>query len=200
MNPESETEKRKSDKLTLLALSALFMIPIIIAYLGWWMGWFNDVGKTNHGRLLTPVITYEQAGLTKDGTLVPLKKLNQKWWIIYVSNEEQCHLSCQANAYLINQVKTAQAKETSRVDRMLIKDGRGFSSQAMSYVKEHFEVSTFFQKSDNSLLKANKIYLMDPHGNIMLEYDAVKDEKEAVKKGGGLIKDLKKLLKISQIG
>jgi len=200
MNPNSDPASQKKYKRTLITLAALFMLPIIIAYVGWWQGWFNQLSKTNHGKLLNPVITFEQAKFMDSKGLVPLKSFKNLWWIIYISADKDCQLSCQANAYLINQVRTAQAKETDRVDRLMVHVGNGFSEASKSYVREHFEVHFFTKLSQQSLLSKNKIYLMDPHGNIMLEYDAVKDEKEAVKKGGDLVKDLKKLLKISQIG
>lgn len=200
MSTEDLKKRQKTNRLTLIGLLVVFALPMVIAYLAWWQGWFNHMDTTNHGELIKPLITLSEAGLQQKQSIVEAENIKDHWWIIYVTDDEKCALRCQANAYLINQARTAQAKEMERVDRMLVSKSGGLSSSAEKFVKEHFLINFFATLSDNSPLKANTIYLMDPMGNIFMSYEAVKDEKEAVIKGKGLVKDLKRLLKYSQIG
>ncbi len=200
MSIDDLKKRQKNNRLTLIGLLVVFASPMVIAYLAWWQGWFNNMGTTNHGELIKPLITLSQTGLQLQQRNIEPDNIKDHWWIIYVTDDEKCALRCQANAYLINQARTAQAKEMERVDRMLVSKNGKLTLSAEKFVKEHFLINNFATLADISPLKANTIYLMDPLGNIFMSYESVKDEKEAVIKGKGLVKDLKRLLKYSQIG
>ncbi len=200
MNTDELKKRQKANRLTLIGLLVVFASPMIIAYLAWWQGWFNNIGTTNHGELIKPLISLSQSGLQLAQHPIDSDDIKNHWWIIYVTDDENCTLRCQANAYLINQARTAQAKEMTRVDKMLVSENGKLVPSAEKFVKEHFLIKLFPTLTDSSPLKANTIYLMDPLGNIFMRYESVSDEKEAVIKGKGLVKDLKRLLKYSQIG
>ena len=51
----------------------------------------------------------------------------------------------------------------------------------------------FFRIDDTPILDAGRVYIVDPLGNLMMYYRPDAD-------AGGLLKDLRKLLKFSRIG
>lgn len=198
-NLEQKTIK-KNNRWTIVGLFVVFTAPLVIAYGGWYLGWFDNVGTSNHGELIQPVITLEESGILLEKKSIEEENLNRHWWIIFVSDDKHCGLKCQANSYLVNQARTAQAKELVRIEKLIISKNEIFTTRAQTFINEHFGSNVFATLSLTSPLEAGKIYLMDPLGNIFMYYPGVKDELEAVKAGKGIIKDLKKLLKISQIG
>lgn len=198
-NPEQQMIK-KNNKWPIIGLFTIFAAPLFIAYGGWYLGWFDNVGSSNHGDLIQPVVTLDKSGLLLQQKTMEEKDLNHHWWIIYVSDDKNCALRCQANVYLINQSRTAQAKELVRIEKLIVSKNQPFTSRAQTFINQHFGSNVFATLSANSSLEAGKIYLMDPLGNIFMSYPEVADEQQAVKAGRGIILDIKKLLKISQIG
>ena len=196
---QMKTGKTKN-QWTIIGLFLVFAAPMVIAYSGWSFGWFDSVGSSNNGELLQPVITLQQSSLEIENNPLTLEHLNAHWWLVYVTEDSNCGLKCQANVYLINQSRTAQAKEMGRVEKFVVVLKNEMSGDSRTYLNNHFGQNTFLTSSEQSKIIPGNIYLMDPHGNIMLRYDAVIDEKQAISSGGMIIKDLKKLLKISQIG
>ncbi len=200
MKTSKQTEPNNRSRRTIVGLFLVFTAPMLLAYSGWIFGWFDNISRSNYGELLQPVITLDKSKLIYQNQPLNIENLNEHWWLIYVTEDKNCELACQANTYLINQSRTAQAKEMKRIEKFVVIRKGDFTEASKKYLNDHFGRSTFLRSENDSALKSNNIYIMDPHGNIMLRYDAVKDEKEAIKAGKGIIKDLKKLLKISQIG
>ncbi len=200
MNDTQQSEPKTRSRKTIVGLFIVFTAPMVLAYSGWIFGWFDNITKSNYGELIQPVITLEQSNLVYKQSPLAVEDLNEHWWLIYVTEDSHCELACQANTYLINQSRSAQAKEMVRVEKFVVIKNNKFTEDAEKYLNDHFGKNIFLQSSDDSALLPGNIYIMDPHGNIMLRYDAVTDEKQAIKAGKGIIKDLKKLLKISQIG
>ena len=193
-------KNRTKNRWTIMGLFIVFAAPMVIAYSGWSFGWFDNVGSSNNGELLQPVITLQQSSLEIENNPLTLEHLNEHWWLVYVTEDASCGPKCQINVYMLNKSRTAQAKEMSRVEKFVVVLRKEMTEESRSYLNSHFSKNTFLTSSDQSKVTPGNIYLMDPHGNIMLRYDAVMDEKQAISTGGMIIKDLKKLLKISQIG
>jgi hypothetical protein len=192
--------KTNKSRWTIIGLFIVFAGPMVIAYSGWSFGWFDTVGSSNNGELIQPVITLQQSNLEIENNPLTVENLNEHWWLVYVTEDATCGLECQANVYLMNQTRTAQAKEMGRVEKFVVVLKKEMVETSKNYLNNHFGVNIFLTSSEQSKIVPGNIYLMDPHGNIMLRYDAVTDEKQAINKGGMIIQDLKKLLKISQIG
>ena len=113
----------------------------------------------------------------------------------------------------MRQTNKAIGPERNRVKRILLSwqnNGHEFDG----FVTENFpnmlsfygDKSVINQALQNALdqepsaVEAGRIYIMDPLGFIMLSYPAIADETESILKGKDLVKDLKRLLKVSKIG
>ena len=98
----------------------------------------------------------------------------KKWQIILVPGN-QCDKECEKTFYLLNQVKKALGKNSPRV----IVERKSLES-SLSFIQKDF-------------IAQHKIYLVDPLGNLFMYYADTTDPMN-------VLKDLKRVLEVSQIG
>ena len=138
-------------------------------------GW----GTTNHGEFVTPHTTTAQLGWQVEGD-------QQRWWLWMVA--AQCDAGCR------DQVQKMQAlhKLLNRdVDR-LRRGYTGGSGVARPVWLEQYPALAPVSVRDRGAVD-DGIYIVDPNGNLVFYYPLDVDPKS-------VLKDLKKLLKVSQIG
>jgi len=136
---------------------------------------------TNNGEFVDPPLTVEEFQLvdTKGLDFVP----GGRWWV-WVIAPQGCGPSCQAALARAQRLQLLLHKDADRVRLgLLLEAGLPLSAEVPSVVP---------LAGDLQLLKAGA-YVVDPLGNLVLwySYDDV---------GKPLLNDLKRLLKVSQIG
>ena len=184
-----------------LPLLLIFLIPSVAMGLAWLMFftglWIPD-GRTNKGELILPPAQFSELRLIQGETPLPLKELEGHWGILVFGSADCVTEACQETLYKTRQVHVALGKEADRVVRLYVAPQSPAVSDKL--VDEH--PNTFWLSADKAdILKAlnleswpeNRFFIIDPLGNIMMGY-------QADQKGGDLLKDLKKLLKASNIG
>jgi hypothetical protein len=168
-------KQRGSKKLYLLLV--VFIVPIIISSILYNFHGYFDLKTTNHGALLKQPVNAEYLySWQQDGA-------QKKWRVIYVNNGD-CDDSCKKVDYQLRQMKKALGKETDRVEVMLI-DGR---SAPLARLKQSIS-----SEEQHDFAVNNKIYLVDPIGNLFMYYADNTDPMN-------VLKDMKKVLEVSQIG
>lgn len=180
---------------TLLLIAAICLLPIAASYL-FYLGWRPE-SRMNHGelletRLLPTAVLSDLAGkpLTTDS-------LRGKWFLVTIQSPS-CDDRCQRKLYYMRQVRTTQGENMDRIGRLWLLSGAGVPDAKL--LAEHPGLLVA-KPQDAAWLsafpaKANvfeHIYLIDPLGNFVLRYGDDLDTK-------GMIKDLTRLLKVSQIG
>jgi cytochrome oxidase Cu insertion factor (SCO1/SenC/PrrC family) len=190
----------------LLLLAALFVLPMLVAYALYYSGWRPEAVHP-HGELVQPARPVADAALVLlDGKPMRFSELRGKWTLVTFSAAE-CLSPCERNLVKMRQVIAAQGKESERVQSMLIvKDAR--TRDWLNYaIKDYpgMRIVTgpaeavaalaleFTLPVGNPLDNLNRVYLVDPLGNLMMSYPADADPT-------GMRKDLAKLLRVSQIG
>ncbi len=138
-------------------------------------GW----GTTNNGEFVTPSMTTQQLGWQVEGD-------PQKWWLWVIT--DRCDASCQATVKNLQAVHTLLNREMDRVRRGYTGAGIGAEPDWM----QQFPHLAKVQITDRSAVKQG-IYIVDPNGNLVLFYELSSPPKP-------ILQDLKKLLKVSQIG
>lgn len=178
-----------------LLLIAVFMVPVVAAYLAYF-GW-RPSSHANYGDLLQVTPLQQAAGQTLDGKPFSLDQLQGKWVMVHVG-AASCDASCAQQLYLMRQIRIAQGKEQSRIERLWVLTDAGEPDAAL--LRDHPGLyvwrsadSTFSARFPAVQSQADHIYLIDPLGNLMLRFPAQPDAKR-------MMKDLKLLLKASQIG
>lgn len=195
-----------SKRIQLLLLVLLFIMPPVAAYVLFFSD-FRPTSRANYGELVQPPRPIGSAELEAiDGKPASLSQLEGKWTLLYLADSE-CDEVCHGNLYKIHQVRLAQGKNIGRVSSVCILPA-GAGSKAVESIMETYPGVTFLfaareqHSSLNRLLTgsgletlqpAKHVYIVDPIGNIMMFYDADADP-------SGMRKDLKRLLKISQLG
>jgi cytochrome oxidase Cu insertion factor (SCO1/SenC/PrrC family) len=186
----------KRGRIKLLALAAFFALPVVAGY----VVYFFDLapGSTaNYGTLL-PARPLSEATLQGlDGKPVRTGDLRGKWLLVQFDSGE-CAEYCERKLYFMRQVRKALGKDMSRVERLwLITDGQ----LPKERLKEAIEGTRLARTAGASIAAefpaersaADHIYLVDPHGNLMMRFPRDPDPSK-------MLKDLQRLMKVSGIG
>ena len=178
-----------------LLLIGVFVVPVVAAYLAY-SGW-RPARHTNYGDLLKVTPLQQAAGAMPDGTSFDLETLRGKWVMVHVG-PASCDAACAQQLYLMRQTRIAQGKEQSRIERLWVLTDTGTPDAALLQEHPGLHVwhpadAAFVEQFPAAQNKAEHIYLVDPLGNLMLRFPAQIDTRR-------MMKDLKLLLKASQIG
>jgi len=201
------TEKRSllsaffSDRMQVVLLAAIFLIPIVAAFL------YKPDKFINHGELVRPVHQLVDVTLhTPEGEPVALSALQKKWTMIYF-DEAGCPPRCVENLYKMRQVRLTQGKEVDRLQYVFVTWGAIDPARLAALRKDHPDMRVltgnppevraladqFALDHGNPMQAPGRIYVVDPLGNLMMSYAPDADP-------SGMRKDLARLLRVSQIG
>lgn len=192
----------------LLLVIAFFVAPIIIAIIMYNTMPEGGPSKTkNYGDLIIPARPLTDVTLqSESGKDYKFSDMNKTWVMIYIGSAD-CNKICADTLYKMRQSRLAQRGEHLRIKRLFISTTGKAKASLIKIVKDHPGLEIVHGKASaiNSVLKqfelenkpaakfANRLYLVDPFGNLMMSYKKEFDAK-------GLIKDLTLLLKVSRIG
>lgn len=178
-----------------LLMLGFFAAPMLAAWLAYF-GWHPDKHK-NYGSLLKVTPLTQTMGTLADGTVFSLDKLKGKWLMAYVGPAD-CNQTCQEQLYYMRQSRLVLGKDQDRVVRIWILSGENNPDPVLLRAHPGLSVwrptqATFLTQFPAKPLGAHHIYVVDPLGNLMMRFPENTDPKK-------LIKDMKLLLKASQIG
>lgn len=184
-----------SSRTKFLLLVGVFVVPVVAAYLAYF-GW-RPAGHKNYGDLITVTPLQQTRGRLVDGNAFGLEQLQGKWLMVHVG-PAACDARCERQLYLMRQIRIAQGKGQSRIERVWVLTDAGAPDAELlaNYPGMHVwrpDSAAFADQFPASINAAEHIYIVDPLGNLMLRFPADPDPK-------GIMKDLKQLLKASQIG
>jgi len=209
MNPEPSTEPlqapRKSlfwYRVKLLALVAVFLSPFI----GGWLALYvfelrPDSG--NYGTLVQPVRKIGWPPLSSVGGAQSVDGFGGKWRFLLFAGE-RCGEPCRANLFYLRQIRILLGRDTGRLQNILVvaqpldQELRDFLRDYPDLVViEAFRQAQFYAQfslpGESAVGDSPKLYLVDPDDNLMMHYPAENDQNR-------VLEDIKKLMKISQIG
>lgn len=192
--------------ITLLLLGLLFFGPMLFATFLYFKADQFNIKLGNHGELINPPIYLSKLNLEDfEHQPIALNTLKGKWWLVYLS-PEQCFNACHEILFNMRQIQTALGKEAPRVQRMVIAPSEREADPLELFINKNYpEVQRALISHDNYLKHFGKLgdpkdraalgelVLIDPKGQVVLYYDGDTPPK-------GMLTDIKRLLKISQIG
>jgi cytochrome oxidase Cu insertion factor (SCO1/SenC/PrrC family) len=192
----SENRHSRQRRL-LIGLALLFFVPLALSfYLYYGNSQMRPRGRVNHGMLIDPVRPVPQLPLALlGGGESPPDLFRHKWTLLY-ANAGACTDACRMELYDMRQVRLALDRDMGRVQRVLVADETCCDRQFL--LNEHPDLITVRATSAAGLLAvlpqgAGRIYIVDPLGNLMMSYAAAAPPK-------ALLEDMKRLLRLSQIG
>lgn len=204
---QSKTSPFNNPKLIFFLFFLVIAGPILFAYVMLQKGAAHQLRTTNHGDLITPPVNVSNIPLFNIGENKPFsgKALNGKWWLVYAS-PSKCQQTCHEILYNMRQIRTSLGKDSPRLERLFIAHPDCPQSVCETYLGENYpdmirsniatkDYETLFNQISNSNARdmVGEVYIIDPHGNIMMHYDADMEPKS-------ILSDLKRLLKVSKIG
>ena len=183
-------------RIELLLILLLCAVPLAAAYIAFYL-WQPQQGTMNYGELLPPRPLPDDAMQLVDGQAFRMSELRGKWVLLQV-DAAACSQNCQQKLYYLRQVRLTQGKEMQRIERAWVIDDNGTPQQDLM---REYAGTWFIQGAGSALLAAlpaagsakDHVYVVDPQGNLMLRFPRNADPHK-------MVKDITRLLKVSQIG
>jgi cytochrome oxidase Cu insertion factor (SCO1/SenC/PrrC family) len=196
------TDVRPRGRKQLLLLTALFFAPLLAALLLYFLlpDWRPQT-RTNYGTLVTPARPLPDLPLLdQDGKPIDEHLLLGRWIFLYAGGES-CDQGCEEKLHQIRQIRTLLNEKRSRVLRVyLAPDAAALSAAHTQLAAENPDLAFITDEAAQGALREffapqqpQALYLIDPLGNWLMVYDGKADSR-------GILKDIKRLLRVSQIG
>jgi hypothetical protein len=190
---------RNRNLRTLALLAGLFLLPLLFAFFTYYGTDWRPARHVNHGALIEPPRSLPPVTLPKVLRGEAATPLHGSWALVYVGSGS-CDASCRAALYLMRQTRLALNTDMTRVTRVFLVSGECCASEFLAREHPGLTVLDASAESAAALLRefpaaerAHTVFVVDPLGNLMMSYDARQNPH-------GLLEDLKKLLRLSQIG
>jgi cytochrome oxidase Cu insertion factor (SCO1/SenC/PrrC family) len=184
---------------TLWFVVLAFVAPVVVAYVMYFSGAITTY--SNNGEILNPIVDVADFKLKDDKNVsVSREALTRKWRLISFVGAE-CDEACNARLYDSRQVHKSLGKDQERVERLIV-HLEPAGSALSGLIKSDYPKAINVYGSEKIIsdvlgagagISNNEIYLVDPIGNVMMRFSNELTKKE-------IKSDLKKLLKVSQIG
>jgi hypothetical protein len=196
-------EKVRRGRRTALLLFAIGFGPMVFATIMYYTGWLNPTDNSNNGELIQPPAPLGQMQL-QGANGKPLadrfgpEAADPEWMMMVVSGN--CTADCEDLLYRARQVNIALGKNANRVNRSAWL-GSVSDDLTARWSDEYSSMERLTISSGGSPqwpagispAQEPRILLVDPFGNVIMHYGAEHTGKD-------MLKDLKHLLKLSQIG
>jgi hypothetical protein len=199
---EAAPQKRRSRRM-LIGLALMFFAPLGLAfYLYYGHGSWRPGARVNAGELVQPPRPLPALALPLWGSgTTDANFLKGKWTFLYVLRGP-CGQVCRNELYETRQVRVALDRDMNRVQRVFIARQDCCDPEALR--DQHPDLATVRLSSDAAPLLAilsldgdansgDRVYLVDPLGNLMMSYASNAKPK-------GMLEDMKRLLRLSSIG
>ena len=197
-----DIKKRNRSRWMLIGVAVLFILPIVGPF------FWTPKSFVNNGDLIQPQARpLTTLKLSNDmGEPVGIEAFEGKWTMI-ILDDASCDTQCQTNLYNIRQIRLTQGRRMKRVrlawvllsgtkdeiDAQILED----YSQVEIYNIPSDERRMFndlfisdFGKPDDGI---QRVYFIDPFGNLMMSFDPAQNPKD-------IQKDLGRLLRVSKAG
>ncbi|MFL1493724.1 hypothetical protein ACMSI6_02045 [Pseudomonas antarctica] len=190
MNPPSASEApdRRKGRWQLILILMMVIGPMALATFMYKLQFWVPDNRSYHGELIGNGQTRADIGVQAD----------EDRWQLLVTAPTACAAECQQLVYLARQLQISLGRDASRASHALA-SAQPVSSDYEAKLKAEYpqlqryplDLSTF---SKGAVVPGDaQLWIVDPHGNLVLRYDARV-------KGKDLLNDLRLLLKLSNIG
>ena len=154
--------------------------PLVLGTAAYLLRW-SPGAPSNYGELIRP-------------TPVPgLEPLRGKW-VLVMFDAAACDARCEHKLYFMRQVRRAQGKDMSRVERLwAITDGAKPRAEILPGIEDTLIYTDEKLAAVFAGPVLDHIYLVDPQGNLMMRFPRDPDPSRT-------IKDLQRLLRYSRFG
>lgn len=206
MTTTTPDDLRARNLRMLAVLAALFLLPLLLAFYMYYATDWRPVKRVNHGMLISPVrplpvVHLPHVSMSDSDPAGPTTAgdFRKKWTIVYIG-AGNCDEPCRQALYVMRQTRLSLNNDMSRVERVFLTTGNCCAREFLAHEHPGLIVLDATDAQGTRLLhefpadgRPYSLFIVDPLGNLMMSYDARQNPK-------GLLEDLKKLLRLSQIG
>ncbi|MES2217834.1 MAG: hypothetical protein V4501_05435 [Pseudomonadota bacterium] len=174
-------KKLNIGNLKILLVLLVFIVPMGVA---WVMFEYPDYFKfrtTNYGKLMQPMVHDKNF----------LDATHRGWQIVYAPEDCQTEEAGQ-QMFFLHQLRLALGKDADRVSLALLTERACPLTDTHDFRKLLMDTAQVRAAVEDHHIE-NKIFLVDPQGNVFMYYS---DKGSAMR----ILKDLKRVLEVSQIG
>lgn len=187
------------NRVQIILVLVVFTAPVAGAFL------YKPSSFNNYGDLYLPARPVENLQMQGESGTIELDSFRRQW-ILLVKADGECSQACEANLLKIRQLRFMQNNDMTRIRTVFLHTG---ISQAVAndldakyspietYGVEKTDFNQWVQilTLEDAPIEAevDRFYVIDPAGNLMMSYPATAEP-------AAIQKDLKRLLKTSQIG
>ncbi|HID81442.1 MAG TPA: cytochrome oxidase assembly protein [Chromatiales bacterium] len=200
IDEDSDSQQRGRKKL--LGIFLAFFGPLALAmFLFANLDLWNPETTGNHGELMQPVRPLSELNLQTAGEdKITLDEVRGRWTLVFIGQGE-CDLLCQTDLFKVRQARASLGRDLVRVQYLYVAMDDAAWNAARKMQTEHPKMmlgkvapsKIHAQAAAFDVHPEGNVYLLDPNGNLVLRYDDTATTK-------GIIKDLKRLLRVSKIG
>lgn len=199
---DEESNKLFWHRVKLLSVIGVFLAPFI----GGWLALYVFELRPepgNYGELVQPVRKIDWPRLESvDGRSFE-GGFGRKWSFLLFA-DQACDDACRSNLFYMRQIRTLLGRDTLRLQNVFI-SMRPLDDKTRIYLSGFPNLIVVENLREEKLLRqfqlprfeklgaSPKMYLVDPDQNLMMHYPASADEKR-------VLEDIRKLMKLSQIG
>ncbi len=193
MNPPnmSETQaprSRRRGRLQLILIVLGVIGPMILATGMYKLQFWVPESRNYHGELIGNGQSRADLGVVAE----------ESRWQILVSAPQECSVDCQQLVYLARQIQIGLGRDASRASHALATAQPLDADYDARLRREYPQLQRYSLDLPNYSKAtqgngAAQLWIIDPHGNLVLRYDARVNGKD-------LLNDLRQLLKLSNIG
>ncbi|MDH0649969.1 hypothetical protein N5D48_25855 [Pseudomonas sp. GD03858] len=187
-SPLHAPEGRKArGRLQLLLILFVVLGPMILATSMYKLKFWVPEGRSYHGLMI---------GNGEGRADIGIDAQDQRWQLL-VSAPEACAEDCRQLVYLARQIQIGLGRDASRASHALALAQPLAADYQAQLAREYpqlqrypLDVQRYLQKVGES---GPRLWIVDPHGNLVLRYDGKVNGKH-------VLDDLRHLLKLSNIG
>jgi len=184
----SELPDRRKGRWQLLLILLMVIGPMVLATFMYKLQFWVPDSRSYHGEMIGNGQTRADIGVQAEETR----------WQLLVTAPAACAADCQQLVYLARQLQIGLGRDAARASHALASTqpvGADYDAKLKAEYPQlqryALDLSTFTKNA--AAPGEAQLWIVDPHGNLVLRYDAKV-------KGKDLLNDLRHLLKLSNIG
>jgi hypothetical protein len=182
------TKHRRKGRLQLIMVLLVAIGPIILATSMYKFQFWVPDNRSFHGELIGTGETRAELGVQSD----------EKRWQLLVTVPNDCDADCQQLVYLARQIQIGLGRDASRASHAITTAQPLSAEYDARLLREYpqlqrypLDLKRYRQTAPG--VELPQLWIVDPHGNLVLRYGAEVNGKD-------LLNDLRQLLKLSNIG
>ena len=188
MSEGKTPQGRSRGRLQLILILLVVVGPMLLATGMYKFQFWVPDSRSYHGEMIGNGQSRADLGVSAD---------EQRWQLL-VSTPKDCGLDCQQLVYLARQIQVGLGRDASRASHALATTQPLSADYQARLEREYPQLQRYplnlmkYEATSQGKQDA-QLWIVDPHGNLVLRYDARV-------KGKDLLNDMRHLLKLSNIG